>query len=80
MEYYDQTIKNNNGIITLSKPPKGIELRFENEIVISSCKDIWDEITPEDEHDNEDLDSDECSKKMNQVVLFIQFKKQLNQL
>ena len=57
-EFDEQAQKNNNGIITLSRPPKAIELLFESKIVISSSEDIWDDITPEEESDSEDLDKD----------------------
>ena len=44
-EYKDQISKNsNNGIITLSKPPKSISLLFDNEKIILYSKDIWNEI------------------------------------
>ena len=51
--------KNNNGIITLSRPPKEIKSLFDSKIVVCSSKDIWDEITPKDDSDSEDLDKDE---------------------
>ena len=54
-EYKEEVDRNgNNGIITLSKPPKAIELLINDRDIISYSKDWWNEFGEyEDESDRE---------------------------